>query len=117
MWDARQPVVGVFLVDGERLVTLEAWPLVDGRAQVGGQSLTIDELLALGRAFIEPTATPLPPGVPPPPTLVPPDTGAPSSLPPTGRPPGGGSGLALWLAGGAAIVALGAGLAFLLRRR
>ena len=117
VWDVRRPVFGVFLIDGDQIFTLAAWPFADGRAQVGGQSLTIDELLALGRAYVEPTPTPLPPGVPPPPTLVPPDTGATSSLPPTGQPPSGGFGIAVWLAAAAIAALAGVGLVFAARRR
>ncbi len=117
VWDGRQPVVGVFLVDGERLITLEAWPVVDGRAQVSGQALTIDELLALGRAYVEPTPTPLPPGVAPPPAMIPADTGGAAGLPTTGKPPDGGSWPPGWLAAAVVTALIGAGALGAARRR
>lgn len=84
VWIQGQPVVGVFLVADGTLSTLAAWPFLGDRAVLNGERLTVEELLELGRTFVEPTPTPLPPGVPRPPTLVPPDSGGPQRLPSTG---------------------------------
>ena len=118
IWIEGRPVIGVFLVAEGEFITLVAWPFVDERAVVNGERLTVEELLELGRTFVEPTPTPLPPGVPPPPTLVPPDSGRPQQLPSTG----GGSGadgsavLPIGLAVGA-LASLGAAWFLLPRRR
>ncbi|MDE3094633.1 MAG: hypothetical protein KGK07_01360 [Chloroflexota bacterium] len=117
VWDPARAVVGVFMVQPGQLVTLAAWPLTGGLAQIGGQSLSIDELLALGHAYVEPTPTPLPSGVAPPPAIIPVDTGGPAGLPATGEPPGGGSWPRGWLVAAVVTALMGAGVLAAARRR
>ncbi len=118
VWAVGRPVLGVFVADGTALTTLVAWPSEDGAAIVDGQRLTADELLALGRAFLEPTPTALPPGVPTPPNVEPPDSGAPQRLPATGGDAASDSRSPAMAGGvGLALASLAAGEVFLLRRR
>ena len=87
------------LTGDEALTTIQSWPLLAGDGTAlpdgplspatdisqlvtvlpGGTTLTIEELMEAGRNYVEPTPTPLPPGVPTPdPNLAPPDTSAPT---------------------------------------
>ena len=118
-------VIGVFLISGDELVTLAAWPFPGGKASVAGASLSVDEFMARGRAFVEPSPTALPPGVPPPPAKPDvADTGF-DTAPPVGMLPvardGAGSfsrvDLLGWSVLGLGLLAgLGLGVRFLRRR-
>jgi hypothetical protein len=91
LWGPGQAAFGAFLrADGE-IYTLAAWPYVDGEVHVGDERYTIAELMALGEAYVEPTPTPLPEGVPTPPLVEPPHSGT-ITMPATGTGAGGGGG-------------------------
>lgn len=115
VWVRGQPVVGVFLAAGGTLTTLAAWPWVNQQVVVNGVRLTLEKLLELGRTFVEPTPTPLPPGVPSPPTLVPPHSAEPQQLPDTGG--GSRAGGINLVSVGLAIAALASAAGWLLWRR
>jgi hypothetical protein len=122
--------------DGEYISTLQAWPVTgadgtpvegltpstdEGELLVevpGGTVLTVDELMQAGRDFVEPTPTPLPPGVP---TVGPIDTGAPTqpsgvTAPNTGTGGHAPAAGALLLGGIVVLGALGVGALALARR-
>jgi hypothetical protein len=98
VWESGEPVLGIFFISPEDETTLyvtEGWPLKSAAGEElakdspslasepealqvqlwDGGTVTVDELMELGRNFVEPTPTPLPPGVPTPPAdLEAPDT-------------------------------------------
>jgi len=115
IWNSIGAVIGVFLVEDEQLFTLVAWPFVTDGAQTSAGPLSIDELLALGRSFVEPTPTALPAGVPPPPGVVPPGAGQGTDDRPQSS--GGGSDTAAWLGALGAASLAGAGVLYVTRRR
>ncbi len=117
VWEVGKLVVGVFFVASEKeLVTMAAWPVEGGKARLNGVSVSFEELLEMGRNFVEPTPTALPPGVPTPPKVEPPDSGGPLPQPTTVDPQNGRGGGAIFFAlSGAALAAFF--VAVLLRRR
>jgi hypothetical protein len=147
VWSAGVPVAAVFLLGTERadLFTVMGWPLTDASGiPLGSEALasdtvdlasvrvklesdvllTIDGLLALGEAYVEPTPTPLPPGLSPPPPAPPADAGDGIVAPSTGGdgPVASGEGsddAAVWFAaiGGVAALAVFAGGWWAYRRR
>jgi hypothetical protein len=118
VWVIGRRMIGVFLVEGNRLYTLAAWPVVGGQAQTRSALVPIDGLMAKGRAFVEPAPTALPPGVPPPPTVIPPSAGESVALPSAGsdESPSQRSTLGLLVVIGVILVA-GTTLVALARRR
>lgn len=117
-WSDASVKVAIFVVSQGTVQTIGSWPIVslngtpldgdslteDGAtaelvALPSGETRALDEILDAARAYVEPTPTPFPEGVPTP-NLTPPDAGPPPggvTLPSTGDTRGGST--RWWVAG------------------